>query len=81
MKMPVKAKREAAPEKSRPIKRFVTRAYASEYLGVSCQTLSRWAAERTGPPWVKFGDGTTAAVRYPLDGLEAFAESHMKFPK
>ncbi len=79
--MPVKANRVTAGDKSPLIKRFVSREHAAEYLGVSCQTLSRWAAERSGPPFCKFGEGTTAAVRYPIDGLEEFAESRMKRPK
>jgi transcriptional regulator with XRE-family HTH domain len=58
-----------------------TRAQAAEYLGVSCGTLSRWAAERTGPPFVKLHDGEAGAVRYPSDLLAAYCESRIKQPK
>jgi hypothetical protein len=60
-----------------------TRAQAAEYLGVSQATLSRWAAERTGPPFVKLHDGKDGGgtVRYPSDLLAAFLESRIKQPK
>jgi transcriptional regulator with XRE-family HTH domain len=58
-----------------------TRAQAAEYLGVSQATLSRWAAERTGPPFVKLHSGEAGSVRYPSDLLAAFLESRIKQPK
>jgi hypothetical protein len=61
--------------------RLKTRQQAADYLGVSPGTLSRWAAERIGPPFVKLGDEKTAAVRYPEDLLEAFVASRLKQPK
>jgi CRP-like cAMP-binding protein len=61
--------------------RLKTRQQAAEYLGVSPGTLSRWAAERIGPAFVKLGDEKTAAVRYPEDLLEAFVASRLKQPK
>jgi hypothetical protein len=62
-------------------RRMLTRQEAAEYLRVSCATLSRWAAGRTGPPFVKLGDGDTAAVRYPSDLLDDFIASRTKSPK
>lgn len=62
-------------------RRLMTRRDAAEYLGVSQATLSRWAAERTGPPFVKLHDGEAGAVRYPSDLLAAFLESRIKQPK
>ncbi len=77
-----KAKRQQAQPRGPSVaKRFLTRADAAEFLSVSMATLSRWAAERIGPPFVKFGDSEKAGVRYPLDGLEEFVESRMKRPK
>ncbi len=58
-----------------------TRREAAEYLGVSQATLSRWAADRTGPPFVKLHDGEAGAVRYPSDLMAAFLESRIKQPK
>jgi hypothetical protein len=62
-------------------RRLMTRRAAAEYLGVSQATLSRWAAERTGPPFVKLHDGEAGSVRYPSDLLAAFLESRIKQPK
>jgi hypothetical protein len=50
-------------------------------LGVSPATLSRWAAERVGPPFVKLHDGEAGAVRYPSDLLAAFLDARLKQPK
>jgi hypothetical protein len=58
-----------------------TRAQTAEYLGVSQATLSRWAADRTGPPFIKLHDGEAGSVRYPSDLLAAFVESRIKQPK
>lgn len=62
-------------------RRLMTRREAAEYLGVSQATLSRWAAERTGPAFVKLHDGEAGSVRYPSDLLAAFLESRIKQPK
>lgn len=69
---------EAAPVVRREL---WTRAQAAEYLGVSQGTLSRWAAERTGPAFIKLHDGEAGSVRYPSDLLDAFIESRIKQPK
>lgn len=62
-------------------RRLLTRAQAAEYLGVSCSTLSRWAAERTGPPFLKLHHGDAGSVRYPSDKLTAFLDSRILSPK
>jgi predicted DNA-binding transcriptional regulator AlpA len=62
-------------------RRLLRRGEAAKYLGVSSATLSRWAAERTGPPFVKLHEGEAGAVRYPSDLLAAFLESRIKQPK
>lgn len=62
-------------------RRLMTRREAAEYLGISQATLSRWAAERTGPPFIKLHDGEAGAVRYPSDLLAMFLESRIKQPK
>jgi len=48
---------------------------------VSQATLSRWAADRSGPPFIKLHDGEAGAVRYPSDLLDEFVESRIKQPK
>lgn len=68
----------AAPMTDR---RLMTRRQAAEYLGVSQATLSRWAAERTGPAFIKLHEGEAGSVRYPTDLLAAFLESRIKQPK
>lgn len=68
----------AAPAASR---RMLTREQAAEYLAVSEATLARWACERQGPPFVKIGRGSNAAVRYPSDLLDEYLESRMTKPK
>ena len=64
-------------------RRLMTRRAAAEYLGVSQATLSRWAADRSGPPFIKLHDGKDGGgtVRYPSDLLAAFLESRIKQPK
>ncbi len=63
------------------IRRMLNRLQAAEYLAVSPATLSRWAANRTGPAFVKLGDASTSAVRYPLDALDEFIVARTKGPK
>jgi predicted DNA-binding transcriptional regulator AlpA len=62
-------------------RRLMTRREAAAFLGVSQATMSRWAADRTGPPFIKLHDGEAGAVRYPSDLLDAFVESRIKQPK
>lgn len=62
-------------------RRLLTRAEAAEVLAVSPGTLSRWAAERQGPPFVKLNNSDKGAVRYPADGLEEFIASRTKREK
>jgi len=62
-------------------RRLLTRLQTAEYLGVSQATLSRWAADRTGPPFIKLHDGEAGAVRYPSDLLDEYIESRIKQPK
>jgi hypothetical protein len=79
--MPTTEKATAATRLQGLDRRLLTRADAAEYLGVSPSTLSRWAADRTGPPFVKLHDGEAGSVRYPSDLLAAFLESRIKQPK
>lgn len=79
-----KAKEATPPRQSRsttPGRRFITRAEAAAYLGVSQATLSRWAADRTGPPFVKLCDSDNGSVRYGLDAIEDFMAARTKHPK
>lgn len=62
-------------------RRLLTRSQAAEYLGVSSSTLSRWAADRVGPPFLKLHAGEAGSVRYPSDVLAAFLESRIVQPK
>lgn len=62
-------------------RRMMTRREAAEYLAVSQATLSRWAAERTGPPFIKMHDGESGSVRYPSDLLAEFVQSRITMPK
>lgn len=62
-------------------RRLLTRVEAAAMLAVSPGTLSRWAAERQGPPFVKLGISDKASVRYPADELDAFIQARTKHPK
>jgi predicted DNA-binding transcriptional regulator AlpA len=62
-------------------RRLLTRREAAEFLGVSCATMSRWAADRTGPPFVKLSDSDNGSVRYPTDALDDFLAARTKHPK
>jgi hypothetical protein len=43
--------------------------------------MSRWAADRTGPPFVKLSDSDNGSVRYPTDALDDFLAARTKHPK
>jgi predicted DNA-binding transcriptional regulator AlpA len=62
-------------------RRLLTRSEAAGLLGVSPGTLSRWAAERIGPPFVKLGPSDKSSVRYPADQLDEFIAVRTKHPK
>lgn len=63
------------------LRQLLTREEAAQFLAVSRGTLSRWAAERRGPPFVKLGNSDKAAVRYPVEGLEQFIAARTKHEK
>jgi hypothetical protein len=73
-----KTRQPALPAATR---RLLTRVEAAAMLAVSPGTLSRWAAERQGPPFVKLGTSDKAGVRYPADELDAFIHARTKHPK
>jgi len=62
-------------------RRLLTRSEAAELLAVSPGTLSRWAAERMGPPFVKLSPSDKGSVRYPADELDEFIAARTKHPK
>ena len=51
---------------------FLSPPQLAERLGVSLRTLSRWHAERTGPPRITRG----RLVLYRLEALHKWLESH-----
>lgn len=68
----------AMPNKDQSFgQRMLTRQQAAQLLGVSPATLSRWATERTGPVFVKYGTSRSNSVRYPLDALKEFIASRL----
>jgi len=77
----VRGRKAEKPSGGAAPRRLLTRAQTADMLGVSPATLSRWAAERVGPPFVKLHDGEAGAVRYPSDLLAAFLDSRLKQPK
>jgi len=79
--MPKVANVTAVSRESSGGRRLLTRLQTAEYLGVSQATLSRWASDRTGPPFIKLHDGEAGAVRYPSDLLDEYIESRIKQPK
>lgn len=64
-----------------PTRRLLTREEAAEYMAVSTATLARWASERTGPPFVKLGNGQTGGVRYAVEAIDEFIAERTKAPK
>ena len=81
--MPKIASVTAVSRESSGGRRLLTRLQTAEYLGVSQATLSRWAADRSGPPFIKLHDGKDGGgtVRYPSDLLDEYIESRIKQPK
>jgi excisionase family DNA binding protein len=57
------------PDIQRP--RYLSRAEAATYLGVSIPTLARWASQKTGPRYYRLGRN----ARYLPADLDAFVES------
>lgn len=53
--------------------RFVSRADAAAFLGLSTATLATWASEGCGPVFTKLSAGRSGCVRYRLSELEKFA--------
>lgn len=48
-----------------------------EKTGFGCErTLHKWRAQRTGPPWIKFGK----TILYPDDGFEQWLRSQVQQP-
>lgn len=79
--MPAKPKPAPPAPAAQPHRQLLTRLQAAERLGVAVGTLDRWASERTGPAFVKFGHGRRSPVRYPSDLLDQFIERHQVTPK
>lgn len=53
---------------------------AGAYLGVSVETLKGWRKRGGGPPYVKLGEGQSAAVRYPREDLRRYTEDNTVRP-
>ncbi len=51
---------------------LLTPKEAAALLRVSTDTLEGWRAKRTGPAWVKLGDGKRAPVRYRRSDIDAY---------
>lgn len=51
---------------------LLTGRQAAGYLNVPLKTLERWRYERTGPDFVKLGNGKRSAVRYRRSDLEEY---------
>jgi len=81
--MPKIANVSAVSGESSGRRQLYTRAQTAQYLGVSQATLSRWAADRSGPPFIKLHDGKDGGgtVRYPSDLLDEYIESCIRQPK
>jgi predicted DNA-binding transcriptional regulator AlpA len=74
-------KRDARVTATPANRRLLTRREAATFLGVSPATMSRWAAERTGPPFVKLSNSDNGSVRYPSDSLDEFLAARTHHPK
>ncbi len=44
--------------------RLLTSKEAADYLNLKPKTLAEWRLAKTGPPYVKLGDGRNARVMY-----------------
>jgi predicted DNA-binding transcriptional regulator AlpA len=65
----------------KPCELFLTRNQVVEILGVSPPTLTRWAMERKGPPYVKLDDAPRSRVLYPRAEFEAWVQERTVHPK
>lgn len=52
--------------------KYLTPREIAEQLGVDERTLANWRWRGDGPPWRKLGDGRSAPVRYPEDGVSTW---------
>jgi hypothetical protein len=54
---------------------LLTQQDVADYLQTTVRTLRRWRTERTGPPYVKWGTGASAKIRYRLEAVDAWLEA------
>lgn len=57
---------------------LLTPSEVSSILRVGEDTLENWRAKRTGPKWVKLGDGKRSPIRYPRADLNAYLNERKK---
>jgi len=54
--------------------RFYDERELSAYSGIAVRTLQSWRLRSLGPPWVKFGNGRAAAVRYDVRSVDRWIQ-------
>lgn len=55
---------------------YLTPAQVGQLTGFSPRALEAMRAKRAGPPFIKVGEGKNGAIRYRLDDVRAWLDSH-----
>ena len=75
--MSTKREREHATSLAQPL---MTDQQLADFLNVSARTLRRQRCQGIGIPYVKFGTGKSASVRYYMPHVLAYLEEHKCVP-
>jgi predicted DNA-binding transcriptional regulator AlpA len=54
---------------------LLTPQQVADLLQVKTDTLEAWRGKRTGPAWIKLGDGKRSPVRYRKADIDAYLKA------
>ncbi len=57
---------------------LLTPAQVADLLQVKLETLEAWRGKRTGPAWLKLGDGKRCPVRYRRSDVDAYLKERQQ---
>jgi len=53
---------------------LLTPAQVATLLQVKVTTLEAWRSRRTGPNWIRLGEGKRAAIRYQQSAIDTYLQ-------
>jgi hypothetical protein len=54
---------------------LLTPQQVADLLQIKTDTLEAWRGKRTGPPWIKLGEGKRSPVRYRRADVESYLKA------